>query len=194
MDINFKDLVKEQIVFILMPIILLALLIGGIVYFGHTSYTGIDSYNKKSKEVTALQDKKADLEIKVQVQKMEDLKPDKKKIFELEGLQFSTDASFAPLFDDMLTIAKGSNVKIRSINYNYAPSEDPIFSAKLPGFNVCELNATLVGNYNELRTFLKSLLAKEYLVNIAELEIVSWQRDKRVLIANTKLRFYTKTK
>ena len=51
-----------------------------------------------------------------------------------------------------------------------------------------------VGKYSEIQTFLKTLLSETYLVNFAQIEIVSWQRDKSVLIANLKLRFYTRTK
>ncbi len=194
MQINFQDLLKEQIVFVLLPVIFLIVLICGSGYTGWLAISNVGTFNQNSKTYTELTQKKAELEAQLQQQSIEEKNPDIKKIFELEGVKFGTDASFAPLFDNMISVAKDSGIRIRSVGYNYAPEKDPIFAAKLTGYNVCELNATIVGNYSEIQTFLKTLLSENYLVNLAQVEIVSWQRDKSVLIANLKLNFYTKTK
>ncbi|MDO5437585.1 MAG: type 4a pilus biogenesis protein PilO [bacterium] len=193
MQINYQDLLKEQIVFILLPIILLVVLIGGGGYAGFSAFSNMNNYNTKAKEVQTLTQQKMELEAQLAQQQREEKSPDMKKIFELQGLKFGTDASFAPLFDNMITVAKESGIRIRSVDYNYAPEKDPIFAAKLPGYNVCELETTIVGKYSEIQTFLKTILSENYLVNLAQIEIVSWQRDKSVLIANLKLRYYTKT-
>lgn len=194
MQINYQDLLKEQIVFLLIPLVLLLVLIGGGGYGVFQAFSNIGKFGNNSKQVQELTDKKIALEAKLAQQKDEEMNPNVKKIFELEGMKFGTDASFAPLFDNVITIAKESGIRIRSVDYNYAPEKDPIFAAKLPGYNVCELDTTVVGKYSEIQTFLKTLLSETYLVNFAQIEIVSWQRDKSVLIANLKLRFYTRTK
>jgi len=93
----------------------------------------------------------------------------------------------------MIKIARTSGIRIRAVDYNYAPESDPIFGAKIPNVNVCELDTTIVGTYSQIQTFLKTLLSENYLVNISKLEIVSWRRDKSILIANLQLRYYTKT-
>lgn len=194
MQINYQDLLKEQIVFLLIPLVLLLVLIGGGGYGVFQAFSNIGKFSNNSKQVQELTDKKIALEAKLAQQKDEEMNPNVKKIFELEGMKFGTDASFAPLFDNVITLAKESGIRIRSVDYNYAPEKDPIFAAKLPGYNVCELDTTVVGKYSEIQTFLKTLLSETYLVNFAQIEIVSWQRDKSVLIANLKLRFYTRTK
>ena len=193
MQINFKDLFKEQIVFIIVPFVLLIILIGGTIGFGIPSIKNTATLAEKNKEYDSLVQQKAELEIKVKNQKEEEESPDIKKIYTLEGMRFGNNASFAPLFDDMIAVAKGSGIRIRSVDYNYAPEEDPIFAAKAGGVNVCELTTTIVGTYSEIQTFLKTIISQKYLVNIAQVEIVSWQRDRSVLIANLKLRYYTKT-
>ena len=194
MQINYKDMLKEQIVFFLIPLILLFVLIGGGVYTVRDAFNHMLSFNSKTKTLGELEQKKIDLEAQLEQQKVQEKNPEVKKIFELAGMTFGVDASFAPLFDNMLTIAKDSGIRIRSVDYNYAPEKDPIFAAKQSGYNVCELDMTVVGKYSEIQTFLKTLLSEDYLINLAQIEIVSWQRDKSVLIANLKLRFYTRTK
>ena len=193
MQINFKDLLKEQAIFIIMPLLLFIILIIGTITFGVQSITNTTTLAEKSKEYDNLVQQKAELEIKVKNQKEEEESPEIKKIYTLEGMRFGNNASFAPLFDDMIAVAKGSGIRIRSVDYNYTPEEDPIFAAKAGGVNVCELTTTIVGTYSEIQTFLKTIISQKYLVNIAQVEIISWQRDRSVLIANLKLRYYTKT-
>lgn len=118
---------------------------------------------------------------------------DGKVIYSAPDMQFSTDASFAPLFEFVLTIAQQSGIRIRSIDYNYAPSEDMVFAAKLEGYNSCELNMLAVGSYSEFQIFFKTLMKEPYLTNIAEIELNPWEKDKKVLIAKIKLRLYTHT-
>ena len=194
MQINFQELLKEQIIAILALLAGLVILIGGSVYCGYTAFTTYGDYNSKSSEIESLTTRKAELEAQLQQQKLDEQSPDMKKIFEIDGLKFGVDASFAPLFDNMIAVAKDSGIRIRSVNYNFSPEKDPIFAAKLNGYNVCELETTIVGKYSQIQSFFKTLLSEKYLINLAQIESVSWQRDKSVLIANLKLRFYTKTK
>lgn len=118
---------------------------------------------------------------------------DGKVIFEAPDMQFSPDASFAPLFELVLTIAQQSGIRIRAIDYNYSPQEDAIFVAKLEGYNTCELNMVIVGSYTEIQTFFKTIMKEQYVTNLAEVELNPWDKDKKVLIAKVKLRLYTRT-
>ncbi len=118
---------------------------------------------------------------------------DGKKIYELEGAQFSAEASFAPLFEVVLSIAQNSGIKIRSINYNYAPEGDPVYAAHLPEYNVCELQIQAIGSYVQLQTFFKGLMKDNNLNYLAEVEMQPWEKDKTILITNVKIRLYTKT-
>ncbi len=193
MQINFNEIVKEQLVFVALPIMVIALGIIGIGYFANSAFGNIKSYNDKTAQIQTLTEQKTQLEADLARLIKEEANPEAKKVFTVEGLKFGVEASFAPLFDDMITIAKASNIRIRSVDYNYAPQDDEIFKLKVDGLNTCELTTTIVGTYSEIQTFLKTLLSEDYLVNIAQVEIVSWQRDKSVLIANLKIRYYTKT-
>lgn len=118
---------------------------------------------------------------------------DGKVIFDAPGMQFSPDASFAPLFELVLTIAQQSGIRIRAIDYNYAPEEDMIFSARIEGYNACELNMIAVGTYSEFQVFFKTVMKEQYLTSLVELELTPWEKDKKILIAKIKLRLYTRT-
>ena len=96
---------------------------------------------------------------------------DGKKIYELEGAQFSAEASFAPLFEIVLSIAQSSGIRIRSIDYNYAPESDPVYAAHLPEYNACELRIQAIGSYAQLQAFFKGLMKDNNLNYLAEVEM-----------------------
>ena len=118
---------------------------------------------------------------------------DGKKIYELEGAQFSAEASFAPFFEIVLSIAQSSGIRIRSIDYNYAPESDPVYAAHLPEYNACELRIQAIGSYAQLQAFFKGLMKDNNLNYLAEVEMQPWEKDKTILITNVKIRLYTKT-
>ena len=118
---------------------------------------------------------------------------DGKKIYELEGAQFSAEASFAPLFEIVLSIAQSSGIRIRSIDYNYAPESDPVYDAHLPEYNACERRIQAIGSYAQLQAFFKGLMKDNNLNYLAEVEMQPWEKDKTILITNVKIRLYTKT-
>lgn len=194
MDINYKSLLKEQIIFLLLPVIALVVLIGGSGFMGYKAVVTFDDSNKKQAQVQTLTDERNSLQAKLTEQQNAPVDLNAKKIYSLESAQFGVDASFAPLFEHMLNVAKLSGIRIRSVDYNFEPAEDPIFKLKIEGHNVCELSTVVVGNYTSLQAFLKTMLSEDYLVNLVQVELIPWKRDKSVLIAYLKLRFYTKTK
>ena len=108
-------------------------------------------------------------------------------------MQFSPDASFAPLFELVLTLAQQNGVRIRSIDYNYSPADDVISMAKIEGYNTCQLDMVLVGSYSEIQNFFRAVLKEQYVTNLAEVELTPWEKDKKILIAKVKLNLYTRT-
>ncbi len=157
----------------------------------------IDIVNSASTAKKELSDKQAtENNLRIQAELSNKAKAptiDGKKIYELEGTQFSPEASFAPLFEVVLTIAQNSGVRIRSIDYNYSPESDPIFAAHLPEYNVCELGIVAVGTYSQIQNFFKGLMKDSNLNYLAEVEMQPWDKDRTILISNVKVRLYTKT-
>ena len=174
MRIDFEQFIKEQLIPLIVVAIGAVVLLAGSIYSIYSLSINADNYNKKTQKYESLKSEKANLEKKLQEQKKEEQNPKNKKIFNVDGLKFGVDASFAPLFDNMLNVAKNSGIRIRTVNYNYTPEKDPIFAAKLNGYNVCELDMTIVGKYSQIQTFLKTMLSEQYLINFAQIDIVSW--------------------
>lgn len=116
-----------------------------------------------------------------------------KVIYEVLGQQFSAEASFGIMFENVLANITRTGVRIRSIDYNYSPANDKILQTNAPGYNGCELSFTTVASYSQLQNFFKSITRENYLTNIYEVYIEPYDKDKTILIAKFKVRLYTKT-
>ena len=188
------NILKENAVYVLPILVVLVLFVNFVIpQFdkGLKSYRNMNDSKTQYEQVKEQYDAlKAQQELQNRQKKVV---KDGKIVFDAPDMRFSPDASFAPLFELVLTIAQQSGIRIRSIDYNYAPQEDMIFAAKINGYNVCELNMVTVGSYTELQNFFKSIMKEQYLTNLAEVELTPWEKDKKVLIAKIKLRLYTRT-
>jgi len=116
-----------------------------------------------------------------------------KQIYQADNYMLGAEASFAPLFETVIEKAKHSNIKIKSIDYNYAPKGDPIYESKTQGFNSCELSMYVVGTYEQFQQFVKDLVKESYLVNLAQIQATPYEHNQRILLIDLKLRLYTKS-
>ena len=189
---------QDNIIWFILPIIA----IGAGAYFIIPEATVIPEIIAQTKEAEeTLKTKEFQLqEIRAKKERAEKEEPVKKKeptsgkvIYEVLGQQFSADASFGIMFENILANMTNSGVRIRSINYNYSPANDKITLTGVPGYNACELSFTTVSTYSQLQRFFKNLTKEKYLSAIQEVYIEPYDRDKSILMSKFKVRIYTKT-
>lgn len=194
---NKTAFLQDNLVYLVLPILIFVL--GA--YFSINKVTTWVNNNtiveeKKQEETT----KKTKLEkLQSAKQRQEEMVENKKEtksgkvIYEVLGQQFSSEASFGIMFENILANIANSGVRIRSIDYNYTPQNDKVLQTNAAGYNACELSFTTVGNYSQLQNFFKSIAKESYLTNLYEVYIEPYDRDKTILIAKFKVRLYTKT-
>ncbi len=190
-----EKLIKENIIWV---ILLLAVVIGG----------GYFTYDKGMNVLANMEDiktKKQEFEKKDQtlqglLKAQEAKKMGKKKqsesgkiIYKVMGAQFTSEASFGIMFENILSNIAASGIRIRSIDYNYAPQDDKILLTNIEGYNACELSFTAVGKYAQLQNFFKNIAKEKYLSSIQEIYLEPYDNDKSILIAKFKIRIYTQT-
>jgi hypothetical protein len=73
-----------------------------------------------------------------------------KVIYEVLDQQFSAEASFGIMFENIIANITNSGLRIRSIDYNYTPQNDKILQTNAAGYNVCELSFTTTSLYISL--------------------------------------------
>jgi hypothetical protein len=113
-----------------------------------------------------------------------------KKIYKPEGSNLDTETSFSIIFDDIIDMAKYNGVKVYSIEYTYNPSEDVFVKNAAAKYNVCELNMSIIVDYQDLESFLKDIFKYPYLINIGKIEIIPYPKNKKILLTSLQLTLY----
>ena len=163
------NIVKENVLYVFLVLVVIFLFVSYVI---PQCTKAIDNVKKLGTVKTQYEDVKQQYDaLKLKQQQQNSQKKvvkDGKVVFDAPDMQFSPDASFAPLFELILTLAQQSGIRIRSIDYNYAPADDMIYSAKISGYNTCQLDMVMVGSYSEIQNFFKSVLKEQYLTNLGE--------------------------
>ena len=186
----------ERIIKVLiLPILCIALLICGL-YALYKPTIDLSAEITKNKELIK---QEADLRQNLEALKSKKSQEDNvqiegtKVVYENSEFKFSKDASFAPLIEKFIDISKLAGVRIHSIEYNYAPADDPVFIAQYAGYNVCELSVTSIGRYSNFQRLFETIVADVNIMNLSEIDITPWESDSSILVGKFKLRLYTKT-
>ena len=189
MDIT--RILKENIIFI---IIAIAVIVVAAWWAGTNFQRMSENKSALSEQQAIVEQKKQKLDaMKAKMEREEKTSKSGKVIYEVLDQQFSAEASFGIMFENIIANITNSGLRIRSIDYNYKPQNDDILNANAPGYNACELRFKTVGTYSQLQGFLKNMAKETYLTNLQEIYIEPFEKDKTILIATFSLRLYTKT-
>lgn len=189
-----EKFIKDNFIYMFL---IIAAIAGGIYAVYNFGTAALESHNNVISKKAEVQTKEAKLN-QLKQEKISNT-PKKRKsesgkvIYEVLNQQFSPEASFGIMFENILSNITNSGIRIRSIEYNYQPAEDRILMANIPQYNACELSFVTVGNYSQLQSFFKSIAKEKYLTSIHEVYIEPYDKDKTILIAKFKIRLYTKT-
>jgi hypothetical protein len=188
----FKELFKEKINILCAVIVVAGLifipysLLKDIVPLVESVGQAIDSGQKLGGLQTQIS------QVRLQAGRGTTEKAEGREIYEIQGMNFGAQASFAPLFESIVNTARLSGIRIRSIEYDYEPAEDMVFASRLTGYNVCQVYIVAIGSYTQFQNFFKGVLKEEYLNHLAEIELRPFVEDRSVLIGHIKLTLYTK--
>lgn len=108
----------------------------------------------------------------------------------MEGLD--TEAVIAGEFAEVLQLIRANKIKVRSIKYDYDPTDDNFVQGAGSEYNVARLNMEMIGNYSNYDNFLKEMYKHEHFLDLQSVEIVPYKKNKRVLLINFKVKLYAK--
>ena len=77
-----------------------------------------------------------------------------------------------------------------SIKYEYDPKDDNFVKNVADKYNVAKLNVEMIGTYKDFEGFLKELYKHEHFLDISSVEIVPYQKDRKILIIKFQLKLY----
>ena len=100
--------------------------------------------------------------------------------------------SYAPVFDNIITLIKQNGIRMKSIRYNNTVDGDSLIKNGGGAYNGCKVDFVLVGYYEQFANFLNELDIYPYFISVNEFKITPYQYDKRILIGEISIIFYSK--
>ena len=111
-----------------------------------------------------------------------------KKVYSpAEGVSLDADSAFSVLLDDIIEISRKNHIKTHSIQSTLNPSEDVFVKGDKEHFSAYQLDMKIVSDYSDFEGFIRDLYAYNYLININNIEIYPYQKNKRILLINLTL-------
>lgn len=103
-----------------------------------------------------------------------------------------TETAIADEFAEILQIMRDNKIKTRSIKYDYedALQDDNFVKFAANKYHVCRVTADMIGSYQALENFLRDLYKHEHFLEISKVEIVPYEKNKRILLANIQIKLY----
>lgn len=93
-------------------------------------------------------------------------------------------------FAEILELVRANSIKMRSIKYDYNPSDDNFVRNVPSEYYVARINAEMISTYKNFESFLKELYKHEHFLDISNIEIVPYQKDKKILLIKFQLKLY----
>ena len=101
-----------------------------------------------------------------------------------------TESVISDEFGEILQIVRENKIKTRSIKYDYDPQDDNFVKNVGNKYHVCRITAEMVGNYSNFENFLRELYKHEHFLEISKVEIVPYEKNKRILLVNLQIKLY----
>ena len=103
----------------------------------------------------------------------------------------NTEAIIAGEFTEILELVRANRIKVRTIKYEYNPSDDAFVKGAGNKYKAARLNMEMIANYTSYNNFLKELYKHDHFLDIQSVEIVPYRKNKQILLINFKLKLYS---
>lgn len=113
-----------------------------------------------------------------------------KLFFKPVNMGLDTEAAISEEFAEILQIIRENKIKTRSIVYEYDPKDDNFVKNVPEKYQVCRITAEMIANYSNFENFLRDLYKHEHYLEIAKIEILPYEKNKRILLINMQLKLY----
>ncbi len=190
---------SEKLKFYYVPIFIMCLALGSIGYLGPKVWENFQTYKTTSEDIstktTQVEEKQTKLD---QFKKEEAEQSAKEQKEKTSGKPFykpiesglDKESVITGEFSEILQLIRANQIKVRSINYDYDPSDDNFVQGASSKYSVARLNMEMISTYKNYDNFLKELYKHEHFLDIQSVEIVPYRKNKKILLINCKIKLY----
>lgn len=113
-----------------------------------------------------------------------------KKIYQPNGAATDSESTFALLLDDIIEISRKNHIKTHSIRQIIDPEDDVFIKGDKAHYSACKLEMKIISDYTDFKEYISDLYKYPYLVNINDIEVYPYEKNKRILLVNFSLTLY----
>ena len=146
--------------------------------------------SEKNKSIADNTKKLEELKVKMK-QKVEKQADPIKEFYKPIESGLDAEAVMAEAFGDILKLIRANSIKTRAVKYDYNPSDDNFVKNASAKYNVCNLNLEMIADYKHFQAFLRDLYKHEHFLEISNIEIVPYEKDKKILLIKSQLKLYS---
>lgn len=100
------------------------------------------------------------------------------------------EAAISDEFGEILQVMRDNKIKARSVKYDYDPQDDNFVKNAGAKYHVCRVTAEMIASYGNFAGFLRELYKHEHFLDISSIEILPYQKNKRILLVNLQFKLY----
>ena len=192
MQLDEKFIKNYQEVIIGALIIVIALVFGVKQVLGSASKISKTKLEHKKEAIKLKEIKKQVTEAEKTKQKLAAQQSKIKPVFDPKNGAEDSMAAFGGMFEDIIDYVKINGLKLRSVDYFLNPQDDPIFSQMPTLYNVAQVKIFVIGDYTQVEGLMRDLTLYPYFINIAEISISPYEKNRQYLLCYLTLNLYSK--
>ena len=113
-----------------------------------------------------------------------------KAFFKPINVGLDTEAAISDEFGEILQLIRENKIKTRSIKYDYDPQDDNFVKNVSGKYQVCQVSSEMIATYANFENFLRDLYKHEHFLDITKIEIVPYEKNKRILLISLQIKLY----
>lgn len=176
-------------------IILVAAILGCIFLVMHTipefqKVSDIQTnYKQQTDTLADLERQLADLNDTLSKEKADDENV-LKAFFKPTSFSVDNDSAISEEFNEILELLRENKVKTRVLKFEPDPKDDNFVSHLPNKYYVSRMSAEMIANYTDFENFLRDLYKHEHFLEISQIEIKPYEKNKRILLINLQIKLY----
>lgn len=152
----------------------------------------MDVQNQYKSESSALADAERKLENLKSAEEKQQVEEENiaKAFFRPISSGLDTEAAISDEFGEILQLIRENKIKTRSIKYDYDPQDDNFVKNVSNKYQVCMISTEMIATYSDFENFLRDLYKHEHFLDITKVEIIPYEKNKRILLISLQIKLY----
>lgn len=147
-------------------------------------------YKEMTKKLNDSEKELKDLKETLDKEKIEDEQAIK-AFFKPVNLSTDNDSAISEEFAEILQLLRENKIKTRTLKFVPDPPDDNFVKHVGNKYYVSKVTADIIATYSELENFLRDLYKHEHFLEISQIEIKPYDKNKRILLVNLQIKLYS---